>query len=139
MESTTSAALQKAYQYIKADRPRDALDLLIPICHAEPDNLQVWYLLGFADVDVERRIHAFEQVLRLDPTNRAAKKHIAKLRAAPQGLLGHTELKDLENIRAANEELTIALRWVVFFGILLLIGVFAVVMSAWWFLQNMRM
>ena len=133
---TTSTALQKAYQYIKADQRREALNLLTPICHAEPDNLQVWYLIGLAQVDTERRIHAFEQVLRLDPANQPAKKQIAKLRVAPHGLPTQTESVAAENIRAANDELLVALRWTFVLGTLLLFGVSAVVISVWWFLQH---
>lgn len=72
--------LQKAYEAIQAGKRNEAFLILEPIIRVRPNNADAWYLLGFVLLDHEKRIHAFEQVLRLDPDNQPAQRQLAKLR-----------------------------------------------------------
>ena len=135
MNNDTSPILQKAYQFIKTGHKQQALDLLTPITYADPDNLQAWYLLGFAHTDPERRIHAFEQVLRLDPANQPAQKQLAKLRAVAV-VAPITEAALAKNARLAKKEMAVVLRWVGVIAILLVFCVGIIAISSWLILRD---
>jgi pimeloyl-ACP methyl ester carboxylesterase len=81
MDNQTTAAIQNAYQLIKAGKHREAQAILIPIVREDQDIADAWYLLGFALGDPEKRLYAFQQVLRIDPSNQPAQKQIARLLA----------------------------------------------------------
>jgi pimeloyl-ACP methyl ester carboxylesterase len=89
MDNTTATALQKAYQLIKAGKQQEARAILFPIVRENQNIAEAWYLLGFAVGDSEKRLYAFQQVVRIDPSNQPAQKQIAKLLVAqrdiPQG------------------------------------------------------
>ncbi len=82
MDKATTGALQNAYALIKVGRQQDALAILIPVVKQDPNIADAWYLLGFALTDPQKRLQAFQQVLRIDPANQAAQRQIAKIRAA---------------------------------------------------------
>lgn len=153
MNEATNAALQKAYQHIKRGEKNDALALLMPIVRAEPNNADAWFLLGHALDDVEKRIYAFEQVIRLNPSNEAAQKQLAKLRPAPKPepesfaetapetdtVLDPAPITPeviAKNARAANAEMKVLLRWVGAIGGVLLLCFCVVAFGIWWSLRD---
>lgn len=81
MNQTTTAALQQAYQLIKAGYKREARAILLPILRADQGIADAWYLLGHAVADPQKRLACFQKVLRLEPDNLSAKKKIASLLA----------------------------------------------------------
>ena len=83
MNQTTTAALQQAYQLIKAGYKREARAILLPMLRADQDIADAWYLLGHAVADPQKRLVCFQEVLRLEPDNLSAKKKIARLLAKP--------------------------------------------------------
>lgn len=82
MTDTATAALQRAYQLIKAGNKRAARAILLPILRADQDVADAWYLLAHALADPRKRLISFQEVLRLDPGNLSAKKQVARLLAA---------------------------------------------------------
>lgn len=130
----TTVILQKAYQHIKAGEKQDALDLLTPVVYAEPENLEAWYLLGFAHSDFDQRIIAFEHVLRLDPSNQPAQKQIARLRAEAV-IKPATPESIAENARVASDEMVTALRWMAAILAVLLVCLTAIIVAVWWLLR----
>ncbi len=82
MIDTTTTALQRAYQLIKAGNKRAARAILLPILRADQDIADAWYLLAHALADPQKRLISFQEVLRLDPGNLSAKKQVARLLAA---------------------------------------------------------
>lgn len=85
--TTTTAAIQQALELLKAGDKATAQSILIPVLKAEPNNAEAWYLLAFTLPDQERRLECFQEVLRIDPENQAAKKQIARL-TTPQPVAG---------------------------------------------------
>jgi pimeloyl-ACP methyl ester carboxylesterase len=83
MDNATAAALQKAYQLIQAGKQQEAQAILVPIVRENKNIAEAWYLLGFAFSDSEKRLYAFQQVVRIDPSNQPAQKQIDRL-LAPQ-------------------------------------------------------
>lgn len=71
--------LQDAYTLIKAEEFDAALKILLPICRAEPDNSEAWWLAAFALQDERKIRHALKQVLRLKPDHQAARQKLAEL------------------------------------------------------------
>ncbi len=155
MSEATSAALQKAYQHIKSGEKQAALAILTPIVRAEPNNANAWYLLGHALTDPEKRIYAFEQVLRLDSSNEAAQKQLAKLRSAPKtasesfsepetdsptdAVLNAAPITPeviAKNTHAANAEMKVLLRWVAGIGAVLLLCLGGIAFGVWWSLRG---
>lgn len=135
MDAVTSAAMQKAYQLIKTGQLDDALAILTPIIRAEPDNADAWYLLGFALADPEKRLYAFEQALRLDPSNQSAQKQLAKLHAASV-VLPTTDAALARNAREAQKEMAVVLRWVSAVAALLVFCIVVVAIGVWLVLPN---
>ena len=86
MDPQTAATIQAALEFLKAGKRQEAQAILIPIVRADPENAEAWYLLGFAVGDPEKRRYSFEQVLRIDPSNQAAQKQIARLVKASPGV-----------------------------------------------------
>lgn len=80
MDNTTAAAIQRAYQLIKEGKHQEAQAILIPIVKEDQNISEAWYLLGLAISDPEKRLYAFQQVIRIDPSNALAQKEIAQLR-----------------------------------------------------------
>ena len=81
MDTTTAAAIQKAYQLMKEGKTQEAQAILVPIVKTNQNIAEAWFLLGFTMDDPGKRIYAFQQVLRIDPSNQAAQQQIDKLRA----------------------------------------------------------
>lgn len=103
MDPTTAAALQKAYRLIQAGQKQEAQAILIPIVRADQDSVDAWYLLGFALSDPDKRLYAFQQVIRIDPSNQAAQKQIGKLLAA-KSASPFTVMPDLSNMPPTPQE-----------------------------------
>ncbi len=82
MDHETISALQNAYQLLKDGNQQEALAILDPIVQANSEIAEAWYLLGFALTDPDKRIYAFRQVLRINPSNQPAQKQLEKLSAA---------------------------------------------------------
>ena len=82
MNPTTATALEKAYQLIRAGNPHEARAILLPILRTNQNIADAWYLLAHALTDPEKRLMAFQEVLRLEPGNPSAKKQVGKLWAA---------------------------------------------------------
>ena len=78
----TDGHLELAQLYAKQDRPRDALDALLPLCRSRADDFHLWLRLG--------QLHA-----RLDEFAQAeeALRHVVDL--APQQALGYAALAQL--------------------------------------------
>lgn len=85
--TTSSETIQRALELLKAGDKATAQSILIPILKVEPNNAEAWYLLAFTLPDQERRLECFNEVLRIDPNNQAAKKQIARL-TTPQPAAG---------------------------------------------------
>lgn len=83
MDNTTARAVEQALELLKAGKKADAHAILAPLIRQNPDIAEAWYLLGFTMTDPDKRLYSFQQVLRIDPSNQAAQKQIAKLRSAP--------------------------------------------------------
>lgn len=65
--STTQQELRRAFRLIKNDEVNDALAIIQPIIQQEPDNVDAWWLLAYAETDPKRAREALLTVLRLDP------------------------------------------------------------------------
>lgn len=85
MDQVTANSLQKAYTLIKAGSKQEAIEILIPIVRANPKLADAWFLLGHAVTEPQKRIQCFQQVLRLDPANQAAKRQLEKLQTLQPG------------------------------------------------------
>lgn len=79
MDEITSKQLQTAYALIKAGKKQEAVGILIPIVRTNPNLVDAWYLLGHAVTEPQKQLQCFQQILRIDPANQAAKKQIEKL------------------------------------------------------------
>lgn len=100
MDTITAAALQKAYELIKVGNQPEALAILIPIIKTNQNIAEAWYLMGFAVTEREKRLYAFEQVVRIDPSNQSAKNQIAKLTVIKPVTSPFTVMPDLSNMPA---------------------------------------
>jgi hypothetical protein len=126
MDNTTITALQKAQELLKAGNKQEARTILIPIIQADQNVAEAWYLLGFAVTDPEKRMSAFQQVLRVDPSNQAAQKQIAKLQAAAAPAT--------ETPVAPEKPAGSALAWVLAGGVALLLCL--ILAGGWWLSHN---
>lgn len=83
MDTTIAAAIQQAYSLIKTGKLTEAQDILVPLVQKHPDAAEAWYMLGlaFTDTDTEKSIHAFQQVIVLDPDSNRAHEQIQKILA----------------------------------------------------------
>lgn len=79
MDEIILKQLQTAYALIGAGKKQAAVDLLIPIVQANPNLIDAWNLLGHAVTDPQKQLQCFQQILRIDPVNQAAKRQIEKL------------------------------------------------------------
>ncbi|MGC1375702.1 MAG: hypothetical protein WA821_05755 [Anaerolineales bacterium] len=91
MDTTTAAALQEAFELLKAGKKDEAHAILVPIVRQNPNVAQAWYLLGFTMADADKRLSCFQQVLRIDPSNQAAQKQIARLTATTERAVSEGE------------------------------------------------
>jgi len=101
MDPKTAAEIQQAYQLVKAGQHREAQTILIALVRKDPNIAEAWYVLGFALSDPEKRLYAFRQVMRIDPSNRLAQNQITKLTAPKQSTSPFTVMPDLTNVPAA--------------------------------------
>jgi tetratricopeptide (TPR) repeat protein len=86
MDNTTTTAIQKALELLQAGNKTEAQSILIPVIKQSPDSAEAWYLLGFTFTDPQKRLSSFQQVLRIDPSNQAAQKQIARLTATQSAM-----------------------------------------------------
>jgi len=83
MDETNMTGLQKAYSLIKAGNLADARAILVPMVKENPNVADAWYLLGFAVSEDSKKLYAFQQVLRIEPSHPGALKQLARLQPAP--------------------------------------------------------
>jgi tetratricopeptide (TPR) repeat protein len=89
MDQMTATALREAFELFRAGKQSEAQAIIVQLIKANPNLAEAWYLLGLTLADPQRKLSAFQQVLRIDPANQAAQKQIAQLQAvqsAPQGV-----------------------------------------------------
>ncbi len=83
-EMTTEAQLREARALLQAGDEVDARDILVPLLRAEPDNLAAWQLYAVAASTRYYRHLALENILRLQPDHRAARRMLAELYAGDE-------------------------------------------------------
>ncbi|MFP4321869.1 MAG: tetratricopeptide repeat protein [Anaerolineales bacterium] len=76
---TTDEQLRDARELLRAGDAPDARDILIPLLRAEPDNLVAWQLYAVAARTAYHKHLALENILRLDPDHKAARRMLAEL------------------------------------------------------------
>lgn len=81
MDANTKQALVNAINLIKAGNNQEAVPILAALLKSEPNLVQGWYLLGLAVESHERKLKAFRQALKLDPTHAKAFEQLAILQA----------------------------------------------------------
>jgi pimeloyl-ACP methyl ester carboxylesterase len=81
MGEMTARSLRDAYDLIRAGNKQEAQNILIPLVRGNPNSAEAWYLLGLALDDKQKQLYAFQQVLRIDPTNQHAQHQVARLQA----------------------------------------------------------
>lgn len=81
MSSSTKDQLSQAHELLRASHYDDALALLMPICKAEPDNINAWWLLANALQDPEKVKLALNKVLAISPNHAMAKARLNELNA----------------------------------------------------------
>lgn len=79
MQHTTAEKIQEAFELIKTGKNAEARNILLPIVSENPNSLNAWYLLGFTVTDPLQKADCFQQVLRIDPSNQAARKQLAQI------------------------------------------------------------
>ena len=82
MDPTTKQTLVKAIQLVKSGDKQAAVPILAGLLRQDPTLVQAWYLLGLSVDEESRKIRAFNQVLKLDPSHQKAKTQLEKLQAA---------------------------------------------------------
>jgi|GEM_PF-4106679 len=82
MDQTIARAVREAQELLKAGRRTEAHSILVSVVKQNPEVPEAWYLLGFAITDSDKKLYCFRQVLRINPSNDAASKQIARLTAA---------------------------------------------------------
>ncbi len=85
MDELTAKSLRSAYDLIRAGNRQEAQKILIPIVRGSPNIAEAWYLLGLALDDTQKQLYAFQQVLRIDPSNQYAQQKIIRLQT-PQNV-----------------------------------------------------
>ena len=81
MDANTKQALVNAINLIKAGKNQEAVPILAGLLKTEPNLVQGWYLLGLAVDSHDRKLKAFRQALKLDPTHAKAFEQLAILQA----------------------------------------------------------
>lgn len=79
MTDDLRAQLKQAYALIKAGDNAAAAALLKPICRANPENVDAWWLLSFALTDENHIRLALEQILKVNPQHEQARQRLEKL------------------------------------------------------------
>lgn len=79
MDSTES--LRRAYQLIKAGKKQAAVEILRPVCKAEPDNPDAWWLLANALTEPRQIQMALQNLLLINPFHEQAQAKLDKLKA----------------------------------------------------------
>lgn len=73
--------LQQAYHLLKAGEKQAAARLLQPICKAEPDNSDAWWLLANALTDPHQIQTALDHLLYINPFHEQAQRKLDKIHA----------------------------------------------------------
>jgi hypothetical protein len=133
MDNTTIVAIQKAQELLKAGNKQEAQAILIPVVRANQDIAEAWYLLGFAVTDPEKRMVAFQQVLRIDPSNQPAQKQIAKLLAA-RAAAPAAEMPVAPRKKAQKKQVGSKLVWGLAGAVTLLLCF--IIAGGWWISRN---
>ncbi len=71
--------LQQAYHLLKAGEKQAAVSLLQPICRAEPDNPDAWWLLANALTEPPQIQMALQRLLHINPFHEQAQRKLDKL------------------------------------------------------------
>lgn len=81
MDDATRRQLEQAAAQIKAGRKEDALDILVPLLHRQPDLVAGWWLAANAlDQEVKVR-QILKRILKLRPGEPRARKKLAEMDA----------------------------------------------------------
>lgn len=76
------AALQRAYELLRAGQQQHAYSILSSVCQRYPDNPDAWWLMAHAVDNPRYRVHALERLLTIAPDYPgAAEKHARLLNA----------------------------------------------------------
>lgn len=71
--------LKQAYQLIKAGKKEAAIELLRPICKADPNNADAWWLLANALTEPRQIYTALQRLLMIDPFHEQAQTKLDSL------------------------------------------------------------
>lgn len=82
MSSSTKDQLRQAYDLILANQFDAAIQILMPICKSEPDNVNAWWLAANAFQEPERAKLALKKVLAINPDHAQAKARWEELDTA---------------------------------------------------------
>jgi len=80
--STTPSDYTQAVKAVKAQRFRQALDLLAKTVRAEPGNADAWNYIGFSNRKLNRldkALAAYRKALAIDPEHRGANEYLGEL------------------------------------------------------------
>jgi len=83
MPMSEASLIQQSIQALQSGDKATAVTLLTQALRADRNNEQAWLYLGIALDDPARKRQAFEQVLKLDPTNEKAQQMLNRLNSAP--------------------------------------------------------
>ena len=79
MSESISVALQQAWALIQTDHKSEALDIIKPICIAEPTHAQAWDTAASALDDPKLKRVALERALKADPFHDLARGDLNRL------------------------------------------------------------
>jgi pimeloyl-ACP methyl ester carboxylesterase len=89
MDENSTRALHAAYSLIKQGKKQEAQAILIQVVRSNPEIPEAWALLGMALDDVQKKTYSFQQVLRLDPSNKIARQQLDQLKEIPNSTSPH--------------------------------------------------
>lgn len=79
MDQPNKAALDKAITLLREGYLKEAQQILTDLAMKDSQNPQIWFLLGYALTQRDKKIYAFKQVLKLHPGHEKAKQMLEKL------------------------------------------------------------
>jgi len=131
MDSTET--LQKIIELHRANKQKQALEMLAQLISEQPDNEEAWLVLGYLMDEPQKKNYAFQQVLKLNPKNERAKKQLEKLgREAAAPTQTSSMLEDTPPPPDKKKKMIVV--WSAAFIILLMAAGFLVAISQGWLL-----
>lgn len=100
---TTQDLLKLAIAAARGGREWTARDMFLQVVSLDPRNELAWMWLTGLLEDVDDQIYACEQVLQINPQNRAAARHLARLHAEKQKQRDEENRRAEEQLQAARE------------------------------------